>query len=66
MRALQSELLRLRRLHAGTARKVDVLSRRRYLSSAEQLEATSLKRRKLELKDGIARLEGALRGRPPR
>lgn len=61
----QREILRLRRLHQGAERELDVFVERRHLSAREQLAMMQLKKRKLLLKDRIARLESMLRARPP-
>ncbi len=47
------QLERLQRKHAELAREVDALDQRRALSSNEELELHTLKRRKLRMKDEI-------------
>ena len=56
-----NEIQRLSRLHQGAELELQLLTRRGYLTPAEQARRQELKQRKLQLKDRIAWFESVLR-----
>jgi len=61
VRAANTEIQRLRRLHQGTDLELLLLTGRPYLTPREEVEVRELKKRKLQLKDRIQWLESISR-----